>query len=78
MFFEPDGIFEDVAPAYKDKQMKPTGHLSPRQLDKLDYLIFQLKQRGIYIDMNTLVSRFFTEGSGLAHASSLDRLCRIV
>ena len=71
MQFEPNGIFEDIAPAYKNKQMKPTGHLSPRQLDKLDYLIFQLKQRGIYIDINTLVSRFFTEADGVPDAEKL-------
>lgn len=71
MHFEPDGIFEDVAPAYKNKQMKPTDHLSPRQLDKLDYLIYQLKQRGIYININTLVSRFFTEADGVPDAEKL-------
>jgi len=47
MLVEPDGIWES------------TGKISPRQLDKLDYLVFQLKQRGIYININTLVSRNF-------------------
>jgi hypothetical protein len=70
-YFEPNGIFEDIAPAYKNKQMKPTGHLSPRQLDKLDYLIYQFKQRGIYININTLVSRFFTEADGVVDAGKL-------
>lgn len=70
-YFEPNGIFEDIAPAYKNKQMKPTGHLSPRQLDKLDYLIYQLKQRGIYININTLVSRSFTEADGVVDAEKL-------
>ena len=69
--FEPNGIFEDIAPAYKDRQMKPTGHLSPRQLDKLDYLIYQLKQRGIYVDINTLVSRHFTKADGVPDAEKL-------
>ena len=70
-YFEPNGIFEDVSPAVKDKQLKPTGHLSPRQLDKLDYLIYQLKQRGIYININLLVSRHFTKGDGVAGAEKL-------
>jgi len=70
-YFEPNGIFEDVAPAYKNAQMKPTGHLSPRQLDKLDYLIYQLKQRGIYININTLVARHFTEADGVPDAEKL-------
>ncbi|MFZ2385325.1 MAG: hypothetical protein WBE75_03870 [Candidatus Omnitrophota bacterium] len=69
--FEPTGIFEDIAPAYKDNQMKPTGHLSRRQLDRLDYLIYQLKQRGIYININTLVSRRFTEAEGIKDAEAL-------
>lgn len=69
--FEPNGIFEDVAPAFKDKQMKPTGHLSRRQLDRLDYLIYQLKKRGIYININTLVSRHFTEADRIKDAEAL-------
>jgi hypothetical protein len=56
---EPNGIFESP------------GKLSPRQLDKLDYLIFQLKQRGIYININTLVSRFFKESEGVVDADKL-------
>lgn len=70
-YFEPRGIFEDICPAYKNSQMKETGHLSPRQLDKLDYLIYQLKLRGIYIDMNLLVARHFTEADGVKDAASL-------
>jgi hypothetical protein len=70
-FFEPNGIFEDTAPAYKSKPLKPTGPLSPRQLAKLEYLIYQLKQRGIYVNINTLVSRFFTEADGVRDAEKL-------
>lgn len=70
-YFEPNGIFEDVSPAYKDPQMKKTGVLSKTQLDKLDYLIYQLKIRGIYIDMNLLVSRKFTEADGIKDAGKL-------
>jgi len=70
-YFEPRGIFEDIAPAYKDPQLKETGHLSKKQLDKLDYLIYQLKQRGIYVDLNLLVSRHFTESDGVIDAEKL-------
>ncbi|HOW43225.1 MAG TPA: hypothetical protein P5110_01215 [Candidatus Omnitrophota bacterium] len=70
-YFEPKGIFEDVCPAYKDPQMKRTGVLSKKQLDKLDYLIYQLKIRGIYIDMNLLVARHFTEADGVKFAKEL-------
>ena len=71
-YFEPRGIFEDIAPAYKDPQLKETGHLSKKQLDRLDYLIYQLKKRGIYVDFNLLVSRHFTEADGAIEPSKLD------
>lgn len=70
-YFEPNGIFEDVCPTCKDPQMKKTGVLSKTQLDKLDYLIHQLKQRGIYVDMNLLVSRRFTKADGIIDADRL-------
>jgi len=70
-FFEPKGIFEDIQLAYKNPQMKKTGKLSKNQLDKLDYLIYQLKQRGIYVDINLLVSRHFTEADGVREAEML-------
>jgi len=70
-YFEPRGIFEDICPAYKHSQLKKTGHLSKRQLDKLDYLIYQLKQHGIYININLLVSRHFTEADGVKDVDKL-------
>lgn len=70
-YFEPKGIFEDTCPGCKDPQMKKTTKLSKKQLDKLDYFIFQLKQRGIYVDMNLLVSRHFTEADGIKDAQKL-------
>lgn len=69
--FEPRGIFEDTNPASKDPQMKKTGILSKSQMDKLDHLIYQLKQRGIYVDINLLVSRHFTEADGIKDAKKL-------
>jgi hypothetical protein len=71
-YFEPNGIFEDICPTYKNPQMKKTGFLSKRQLDRLDYFIYLLKERGIYIDMNTLVSRHFTEADGVVGAEKLE------
>jgi hypothetical protein len=38
--------------------------INPEALDRLDYLIFRLKQSGIYIDMCTHVSRQFTTANG--------------
>lgn len=71
-YFEPKGIFKDVCPDYTDPQIKKTGVLSNAQLDRLDYLIYQLKLRGIYVDMNLLVSRHFTKADGVIDADKLD------
>ncbi|RLF17116.1 MAG: hypothetical protein DRJ66_01560, partial [Thermoprotei archaeon] len=48
----PNGI---LARGYKD-----TRHLDPEALDRLDYFIAKLKENGIYVDLNLLVSRRFT------------------
>ncbi len=39
-------------------------HIDAAQLDKLDYLIAQLKQNGIYVNLNLHVSRQFTPADG--------------
>lgn len=44
---------------YKDHQ-----HIDPAQLDKLDYLISQLKKNGVYVNLNLHVSRQFTPEDG--------------
>ncbi len=69
--FEPSGIFQDICPAYTNKQLKKTTKLSPKQLYKLDYLIYQLKQIGIYANINLLVARHFTEADGVKDADKL-------
>ncbi len=51
--FRPRGIWD---PEYKDKR-----HPDAEQLDRLDYVIYQLKQNGIYANLNLHVSRKFTE-----------------
>lgn len=48
-----------------DKRFKDKQHIDPDQLDRLDYLFFQLKQNGIYADLNLHVSRTLTEEDGL-------------
>ena len=44
---------------YKDRQ-----HLSAVQLDKLDYLVAQLKKNGVYVNINLHVSRTFSASDG--------------
>ena len=48
-----------------DKRFKDTRHLDPEALDRLDYFIAKLKENGIYVDLNLLVSRRFTAADGL-------------
>jgi hypothetical protein len=38
--------------------------IDPHQLDRLDYLVFQLKERGIYTNINLHVSRWLGEAEG--------------
>lgn len=42
--------------------------MDPVQLGRLDYLIYQLKRHGIYVDLNLHVSRNFTLGDGVVDA----------
>jgi len=43
--------------------------IDPQQLDKLDYLIYQLKRHGIYVNINLHVSRKFDDRNGFPHAA---------
>jgi len=49
-----------------------TQQLDPVQLGRLDCLIYQLKQHGIYVDLNLHVSREFTRGDGVTDADAFD------
>ena len=44
--------------------------IDPKQLEKLDYLIFQLKQHGIYSNLNLHVSRSLGSDEGFVHEDS--------
>ncbi len=48
-----------------------TRHLNPQTLDRLEYLIAQLKANGVYVNMNLHVSRTFRNADGVLHADSL-------
>jgi len=45
---------------------KTQRNLDPAQLDKLDYLIATLKKKGIYVDMNLHVARWWDERDGFS------------
>jgi hypothetical protein len=66
--YEPIGIFKDTCPKCPDPQKKRTGILSEEQIDRLDYVVYLLEQRGIYVDMNLLVARRFTTADGFQDA----------
>jgi len=76
--FEPRGIFRDTNPDATYIQDKPSGVLSPDQLDRLDYLIHQLKEHGIYINLNLLVSRRFTKADDVVDADKLTKAAKPV
>ncbi len=48
-----------------DKTTGGTRRLNKDALDRLDYFISKLKENGIYVDLNLLVSRRFTYADGL-------------
>jgi hypothetical protein len=56
----PSGIWQD--------NTANTRVMDPVQLGRLDYLIYQLKRHGIYVDLNLHVSRTFTSGDGVTDA----------
>jgi len=55
--WEPFNIF--------NKTFKNTRNLNIEALDRLDYFIAKLKENGVYVDLNLLVSRRFTSADGL-------------
>jgi len=48
-----------------DAKRNDTRSLDPEQLDRMDYLIAQLKQNGIYVDFNLNVGRVYKKGDGV-------------
>ncbi|HJN17979.1 MAG TPA: carbohydrate binding domain-containing protein [Armatimonadota bacterium] len=61
----PRGIWDGE---YEDKQ-----HLSAEAIDRLDYMIFQLKENGIYANINLHVSRTLAEADGIQQASEMPK-----
>ena len=62
----PNGILDG---AHKDKQ-----HLSAEALDRLDYLIHQLKLNGIYANINLHVSRTLGTADGIEQADAMPQV----
>lgn len=60
----PRGIWD---PAFKEKT-----HLDAEQMDRLDWFIYQLKQNGIYANLNLHVSRDLGPAEGLEPTTAFD------
>lgn len=54
-----------------DENFSDTRHLSAERLDRLDYLIADLKKRGIYVNLNLHVGRRFRPDDGVAQTQWL-------
>jgi len=63
--YKPRGIWD---PAYKDHR-----HMDAEQLDRLDFIIYHLKQQGIYTNLNLHVSRQFGEADGFENVAELPK-----
>jgi Carbohydrate binding domain/Secretion system C-terminal sorting domain len=53
-----------------------TRSLNPTTLDRLDYLVSELKRNGIYSNINLNVSRAFTRADGVEGADSIVDFCK--
>lgn len=47
--------------------------IDPEKLDQLDYLIYQLKEHGVYVNINLHVSRWLDEREGFPHRDKRPR-----
>jgi hypothetical protein len=64
------GKFEGIF----DVSQGTTLTIAPSRLDRLDYLVAQLKKNGIYINMDLLTYRRFKEGDGVRDANQFYRI----
>lgn len=71
-FHHMDNDWGDPYATIFDYSYDDTQHLSAENLTRLDYLIYQLRQRGIYTDLNLHVSRQFRLGDGVRDADDFD------
>ena len=50
-----------------------TRSFDAQQLDRLDFLVSELKRNGIYMDLNLNVGRYYKEGDGVADPAQVNR-----
>lgn len=61
----------DSRDIWGDNASKTQTEIDPKQLDKLDYLIYCLQQEGVYVNINLHVSRAFDERDGFENSDAL-------
>lgn len=66
-----DNVWSTAEGTIWEDYMDNTQTLSPIQLGRLDYLIYQLKLHGIYVNLNLNVGRLFTANDGVTAADAL-------
>ena len=54
-----------------DEKYPDTQHLNAETLERFDYFVYCLKKNGIYVYLDQLVSRRFTEADGVVNAAQL-------
>jgi len=57
---------------------RKTDQLDPESLDRFDYLIYQFKQHGIYVDINLHVGRGFNAADGFPDTDRIDDMGKVV
>ena len=57
---------------------KPMLTLDPGSMDRLDYFIYQLKEHGIYVDLNLHVSRPWSKENGFPDSDQLPPMGKVV
>jgi hypothetical protein len=56
-----------------DGSKNDTRSFDAQQLDRLDFLVSELKKNGIYMDLNLNVGRYYKAGDGVADAEQINR-----
>ncbi|HUA59997.1 MAG TPA: hypothetical protein VML19_14650 [Verrucomicrobiae bacterium] len=56
-----------------DGSKEDTRSFDPQQVDRLDFLVSELKKNGIYMDLNLNVGRYYKAGDGVADAEQINR-----
>ena len=60
----------------KGPRLTTTRKLDPRSMDRLDYIVKCLKERGIYIYLDNITFRKFRSGDGVPFAEELDNAAK--